>query len=168
MEPWEEYGELWRRTAENSAKNRGDVTVQEWPPFPKAIMDYLVGDHSKIVDYLCSHQLSRNQQAELAWAIEEWARVKMGRPESLEHMNRKMIAENALQIFNMWKMENARRGIKDWDHRAKMKYRCCEIAVEEAYRNCAPDVEAMWWRLLGAPDVEAIWQLVNQPKSRRK
>jgi hypothetical protein len=77
MEPWEEYGELWRRNLKNSAKNRGGVTVHEWPPFNKAIMDYLVGDHSKIVDYLCSHQLSRAQQAELAWA----SRSERGRKE---------------------------------------------------------------------------------------
>jgi hypothetical protein len=126
--------------------------------FPTAIIAYLAGDHTKIVEYLCSHQLSRNQQAELSWAIEERARVKKGRPESLEHMNRKEMASCALQIYSIWKMENERLGIKDWGHREEMKYQACEFAVEQ--------FAALG--ITGCADVDAIWELIKQPKSRRK
>ncbi len=57
----------------------GKVIVRE-SGFDKAIMAYFVDDHTKICDYLCTHPLSRRQQVDLAWALDERHGPSVGGP----------------------------------------------------------------------------------------
>ena len=67
LEPWEEVGVIlkdqWRKN------RKGHVVLRDFPPWSKAIIAYLQGDHAALAEYLISRPLSHAQQAELAWAL---------------------------------------------------------------------------------------------------
>ena len=152
LEPWEEVGVIlkdqWRKN------RKGHVVLRDFPPWSKAIIAYLQGDHAALAEYLISRPLSHAQQAELAWALGERASKKIGRPKSLDQMNREAWAEMALFFYENWKEKNAERGINDWGHREAMKFQSCELIIElQALTN----VEA-----------SALIELLERPVSRRK
>ena len=83
METWEAVGELLKERRRTSKRLAVALDPEELnkalfaagvPEFHKAIMAYLRGDQTKIADYLCMHPLSRGEQAELAWALNDRAR----------------------------------------------------------------------------------------------
>jgi hypothetical protein len=146
------------KLAEYSRKN----IVFEMPEFNKAIMAYLSGDHTKLAEYLCAHPISRAKQAEIAWALEERARIDKpgpGRRPSWKQMNKKMnleaLASWAELFYRGWRDLNKERGLSDWGHREKMKYQACELVVELDGHIC-PDADA-----------EAVMAQLKRPKSRR-
>jgi hypothetical protein len=154
-EPWQAVGSALKERWRDAIRVPG--VEHEMPKFSKAIYGYLEGDHTEIV---VSHQLSRDDQAELAWALEERARPKLGRPPTPEHMDRKLMAELALSFYDDWKKENARLGIRDWGHRKEMKRQACEFVYEYT--------DEMTGSTSSSADVDAIEDLLSQPKSRRK
>ena len=86
--------------------------------------------------------------------VGERASKKIGRPKSLDQMNREAWAEMALFFYENWKEKNAERGINDWGHREAMKFQSCELIIElQALTN----VEA-----------SALIELLERPVSRRK
>ena len=104
------------------------------------------------------HPLSRGEQAELAWALNERARPPLeGRPTSLRQRKLVAYADFAVFFFKIWKEANAAHGINDRGHREKMKQQSCAFAVEWLGGSGA-DIEA---------DIEAVRELVDRPASRR-
>jgi hypothetical protein len=172
METWETIGKALKgRWRDSKAKpfdaefNRALVAAGgkpirlEMTEFQKATMAYLCRDHTKIADYLCTHPLSRGQQAELAWALNERERPKKGRPTSLRQHNLIAYADFAIFFFKTWKEENAAHGIKDRGRRGEMKQQSCAFAFE--YLGEKP------WCGIGEADIEAVHDLMDRPASRR-
>ena len=167
METWEAVGELLQERWRTSKRLAVALDPEELnkalfaagvPEFHKAIMAYLRGDQTKIADYLCMHPLSRGEEAELAWALNDRARPpQKGRPTSLRQLKRTAYADFAVLFFKIWKEANAARGINDRGHREKMKQHACAFAVEWLGGSEA-DIEA---------DIEAVRELVDRPASRR-
>jgi hypothetical protein len=134
--------------------SEGEVTVvaHEIPEWNKAIMAYLIGDHTKLTAYLqnTTRPLSLYKQAELAWALDERARPKK-RTQSLKQQVLIGKATKAQHFFEKWREENAARGINDYGHRAAMREQACKFVVE----------------LDGRGDAAAIEALLNRSTSRR-
>jgi hypothetical protein len=73
LKPWEATGYVLKRRWRAGSENAKHVE-HELPEFNKAILSYLQGDHAKLSQYLCAHPISRAEQAEIAWALNERAK----------------------------------------------------------------------------------------------
>ena len=130
------------------------VTIHEVPELVKAIMACRGGDHTKLTEYLRTHQISLHEQAELAWAIDEANEAsRPKRTQSLEQFNRAGQANLAEFFFKTWHEENTARGLNDYGHRAAMRAQACKLVAE----------------LEGGDDDDAaaIEALLKRPASRR-
>ena len=131
------------------------VVSDEAPEFDKAILAHLCGDHTKIAEYLRTHQLSPHEQAQLAWAL-DWVARPGKRTRSVEQSNRVWQANRAGFFFKVWHEENTARGINDYGHRAEMRAQACKLVVELEGGDGDDEVA-----------VEALRKLLDRPASRR-